>query len=326
MCSTTYTTDVAVILYCMIMMSVNVNSTSNRVLFTSVVLPNTSSETDAVLLAASIRDYAGSFADAPIWFFVPKYGEQLATATRNKLDSLSVRLVPLEFDKEVLRFPLAHYPLMAAAAESLAKGTTDFLVWLGTNTIVLQEPAAFVLPDGRNVGYRPVHHTNVGSPYDTPLDPFWTLVYEWCNVPEDHIFPMKTHVEGATIRPYFNAGCLITRPENGLFAAWRNTFFAIYRQSSLQEFYQNDERYAIFIHQAVLSGIILRMFTLDEMYELPFTYNYPLHLHTEDITTYRPSTLEECITVRHEGFYRDSSWAEKMPAQEPLKQWFAQHL
>lgn len=308
------------------MVSANMNIASESILFTSVVFPSTSSETNAVLLAASIREYAGSLAHAPICFFVPEYGEQLTMATRNKLDSLNVRLVPLELDKEVLRFPLAHYPLIAAAAESLAKDTTNFLVWLGTNTIVLQEPAAFILPNDKNLGYRPVHHTNVGSPYNTPLDSYWTLVYEYCNVPEDRIFPMKTHVEGATIRPYFNAGFLITRPEKGLFKTWRNTFLAIYRENSLQELYQNDERYAIFIHQAVLSGIILRMFTLDEMYELPHKYNYPLHLHAEDITDHRPLTLEECITVRHEGFYRDSSWAEKVPAREPLKQWLAKHL
>ena len=297
-----------------------------NVIFASVVLPNKLSETDAVLLAASIREFGGSLANAPIWFFMPEYGEQLTTATTTKLDSLDVKRVPLKLNKEVLRFPLAHYPFIAAAAESLAKGTADFLVWLGTNTIVLQEPQAFILPDNKIIGYRPVHHTNVGSPYSAPLDSFWTLVYEWCAVPEDHIFPMKTHVDGEIIRPYFNAGCLATRPEKGLFTAWRNTFSAIYWENSLRQLYQKDNRYVIFIHQAVLSGIILRMFTPDEMYELPFTYNYPMHLHTEDVTAHQPSTVEECITVRHEGFHRDASWADKIPAGEPLKQWLAQHL
>jgi len=310
----------------MIMVTANVDTTSESILFASVVLPSTSSQTDAVLLAASIRDHAGLFAHAPIWFFVPEYGEQLSTAVKDKLDSLNVKLVPLEIDKKVLRFPLGHYPLIAAAAESLAQGTTDFLVWLGTNTIVLQEPGAFILPDDRNFGYRPVHHTNIGSPYDAPLDPFWRLVYQWCEVPEERIFPMVTHVDGQTVRPYFNAGCLVTRPEKGLLTAWRNTFLAIYRHRSFQEFYEDDERYAIFMHQAVLSGIILRIFALDEMHELPCEYNYPLHLHDEDSTPNRPTTLEECVTVRHEGFYRDAAWADSIPVRAPLKQWLTRHL
>jgi hypothetical protein len=314
------------VLCCVIMIAANMHSTSERIVITSVVLPTTSSQADAVLLAASIRDYAGALAHVPIWFFVPQYGEQLTTATRNKLDSLNVKLIPLELDPEVLTFPLAYYPLIAAAAESLTKNTTEFLVWLGTNTIVLQEPGAFILPDDKAIGYRPVHHTNVGVPLSEPLDAFWTLIYAYCDVPEDRIFPMRTHVDDQTIRPYFNAGCLITRPEKGLFEAWRNTFFAIYRENSFQELYQNDRRYAIFIHQAVLSGIILRMFRLDEMYELPLEYNYPMHLHAEDVTAHRPTALEECITVRHEGFYKDSSWSDNMPAGEPLKQWLAQHL
>lgn len=297
-----------------------------NLLFASVVLPTESSQMNAVLLAASIREFGGSLAHVPIYFFVPEYGEQLTLATRDKLDSLNVRLVPVTLNEQVLRFPLAHYPLMAAAAESLAQDTADFLVWLGTNTIVLQEPVAFMLPNGKNLGYRPVHHTNVGSPYGMLLDSFWKLVYEYCNVPEDRIFPMKTHVDGATIRPYFNAGCLITRPEKGLFTKWRNTFFAIYQENSLQKLYQKDERYAIFVHQAILSGIILSMYTPEELYELPCGYNYPLHLHAEDITDSRPSKIEQCITIRHEGFYRDPSWAEKIPAHEPLKQWLAKHL
>jgi len=68
------------------------------------------------------------------------------------------------------------------------------------------------------------------------------------------------------------------------------------------------------------------MFTTEEMQELPQTYNYPLHLHTEDITGNRPSGLEDLVTVRHEGFYKDPDWRKKMPAGEPIKQWITKRL
>ena len=82
----------------------------------------------------------------------------------------------------------------------------------------------------------------------------------------------------------------------------------------------------IFIHQAVLSGVILSTFAADEIQELPTTYNYPLHLHKQDVTNHRPSRLEELVTFRHEGFYQDPEWTTKMPTKAFLKQWIAERL
>ncbi len=239
---------------------------------------------------------------------------------------MGIKLLPFEVGHEILEFPFAAYVLAANLAESKTSSQTESLVWLGTNTIVLQEPSRFLLSNNKNLGFRPVHHTLVGSHYDTPLDPFWKLIYQYCNVPEDRIFPMKTHIDGITIRPYFNAGMLITRPEKALFKTWSNTFLRFYQESGLQEIYRQDERYTIFFHQAVLSGIILSTFTKDEIQELPPIYNYPIHLFTEDVTDHRPSSLEELVTIRHEGFYKDPDWMKKMPAREALKQWFVRQL
>jgi len=96
--------------------------------------------------------------------------------------------------------------------------------------------------------------------------------------------------------------------------------------ASFQKFYQKDERYAVFVHQAVLSGVILSMLQTGEIQELPPTYNYPLHLHAQDVTDHRPSSLEELVIFRHEGFYADPEWINRMPAKEPLKQWIAKRL
>jgi N-acyl-L-homoserine lactone synthetase len=55
-------------------------------------------------------------------------------------------------------------------------------------------------------------------------------------------------------------------------------------------------------------------------------YNYPIHLYDEDATGRRPSGLEELVTFRHEGFYDEPDWEEKMPAREPLKRWIRERL
>ena len=68
------------------------------------------------------------------------------------------------------------------------------------------------------------------------------------------------------------------------------------------------------------------MYPKEELLEFPSTYNYPLHLFTEDVTGNRPSTLEELVTILHEGFYRDSDWFDKMPAKAALKTWITEKL
>jgi len=216
--------------------------------------------------------------------------------------------------------------MAAAQAESMASGQASFIAWLNPNTIVLQEPRDFLLHDTKTLGFKPVHHILLGSRYNEPLDSFWTLIYSYCKVPENRVVPMMTQVEGEKIRPYINSGLLVIRPERGLLSAWRDAFLEAYQEPEFREFYQQDERYVIFIHQAMLSGVILSMLPTEEMQELPQTYNYPLHLHAEDITGTRPSGLEELVTVRHEGFYKDSNWSKKMLAGELIKQWIADRL
>lgn len=297
-----------------------------RLVFASIVSPSEASETNALLLAESIRAFAGSLSQAPIWFFTPGDDKKLSAAVRDRLTALDVVLIPFGIDPEVLVFPFTGHAHAAALAEERARGQTDLLAWLAANTVVLQEPKDFLLRDGKSLGYRPVHHTLVGSRYDEPLDPFWTLIYRYCDVPGDRVFPMATHVDDTVIRPYFNAGILVTRPEKGLLGAWRDTYFRVYREPSLQEFYQQDGRYRIFVHQAVLSGVILSTLETDELQELPPVYNYPLHLYAEDVTDDRPSCLEELVTLRHEGFYEDPGWMGRMPAGEPLKRWLAERL
>ncbi len=299
---------------------------SKGLVFASTVYPRRVSETNSLLLADSIRSFGGALSRAPIWYFVPDYGEHLSEDARGRLLALGVTLMPFEIEPEVARFPFTGDAEAAAIAESMAVGRADFIAWLNPNTLVLREPGSFLLPEGKSLGYRPVHHTNVGSRYGEPLDPFWALIYRLCRIPEERVFPMRTHVDGEVLRPYFNAGCHASRPGRGLLRAWRDAFLKIYWEPALLELYSDNRAYEIFVHQAVFTAVVLAAYTRNEILELPQEYNYPLHLHGEDVTEHRPSSLEELVTIRHEGFHADPDWAKKMPAGEFLKRWIADRL
>ena len=297
-----------------------------HLIFTTVAFPVKSSEINSLLLVESIRAFAGTLSNQPIWVFTPESTRQLSDYTKKRFEELDARLISFAIDETKLPFFFADIIQAIAFAESMAERDTQLLAWLDANTLVLKEPKAFLLPEDKSLGYRAVHHTLIGSRYDEPLDPFWSEIHQSCKVPQDRVFPMRTHIDDTQIRPYFNAGLLITRPTNRLLRIWHDTFFELYRKPDCQLFYQQDERYEIFVHQAVLSGVILSMFPLEELEELPSTYNYPLHLLEEDVSETRPAALEELVTLRHEGFYQDPNWQRTLPAKKALKTWIADRI
>jgi flavin reductase (DIM6/NTAB) family NADH-FMN oxidoreductase RutF len=274
-----------------------------------------------LILAASIREFGESLSDYPIWVLVPKSKENIENEMKKLFLSLNVDLIPLS-TKEEPKFPFINQVLAAANAESLAKGKAKLLAWLGSNTIIFNEPKYFLLDNDKILGYRPVHHTNIGSFYNEPIDRFWELIYQKCNVSEEQIFPMKTHVDHNELRPYFNAGCLIIRPEKGLLQSWWSSYKELYNDQYFKEFYDKNYLYAIFIHQAVLSGVILSTLERNELYELPFDYNYPLNLYYNCPFTYRAKDVNNLITVRFE----DLGELNKVPIQDPLKSWLANQI
>ena len=209
--------------------------------------------------------------------------------------------------------------MAAANIEKQSQNQTERLVFMDRDTILLQEPVEFSISDNKALGYRPVHHKLIGPAWDEPLDSFWQLVYEVCDVPDDNVFPMMTHT-GEQIRPYFNAGMFILRPERGLLAQWQDMFLNWYQQPQFKAYYEKDQLYAIFIHQAIFTGILLQNLKPEEMVELSPKINYPLHLHSEIPANQRPTTINELVTVRYESIFDDPGW-EKLPITKPLKSW-----
>ena len=96
-------------------------------IFASIVYPRRSLEMNALLLAESIRAFAGSLSQNPIWCFTPEIGEPLSKAFIKRLQPLDVTLIPFEIDREVLRFPFTAEAHAAALAESKALDKADIL-------------------------------------------------------------------------------------------------------------------------------------------------------------------------------------------------------
>lgn len=298
----------------------------HKLVFCSVIFPGQVQEKNSLILAESIRTFGGRFATNPIWLFLPDVGKRLSDGAQQRLQELGVSLIPINMDREVSEF--FFYPQLAGLAqvEKMSEGETEILAWMDANTILLAEPADFNLPADKSLAFCPVHHLLLGSPFDQPLDPFWTQIYQRCQVPPAKVFPMKPVIEDLQMRPYFNAGLLVARPERGLFARWYATFKSLYQLPDFQAFYEQDQRYAIFMHQAVLAGVVLGYLECAELCELPHSYNYPLHLYEQHQASQRPSSLDELVSLRYENFPQDATKALKIPSRELLRKWLAERV
>jgi hypothetical protein len=273
------------------------------------------------ILADSIRKFGGKFADSPIWAFTITKEEDFPKAALEQFISLDVQLIFFEPDHDVnTKFPFIDCVNAAATAESLVINKSKFLVWYGVNSIILKEPIDFILKENKNLGYRPVHHTLIGSIYDEPIDPFWEIIYDKCNVSEDSIFPMKTHVDHNILRPYFNSGFLIVRPERLLLQNYWRKYKELYNDPVFDAFYKKSDLYITFIHQAVLSGLILSTLDHNEICELSYNYNYPLHLHDETPLEYQPNSNDELITARFYLNKLEKQGVENLPIQDKHKE------
>ena len=299
----------------------------NRLIF-STLLEDKGDASRTLLLAESIRAFAGDLSSASIWVFFPKSVEQLSNQSRAQFDALEVDLHPFQVDSQAASFPFAKKVVASAAAETLAAGKTALLVWMDPGSLVINEPQELLLGAEEKLGCRPVDHLLIGPAFDKPLDPFWQSIFADCGVRQEALFPMTTSTDQIEMFPYLNAGMLVVRPENKLLRSWRDTFLGMYLEPRYQDFYQSNRLYRIFIHQAVLAGCILSTFKQADILELPYLVNYPLHMHTQYPIDRRPRFINELVSFRYEDFFTDPNWQAVIQVKEPQKSWLEerQHL
>jgi len=206
----------------------------------------------------------------------------------SRLEALGAEVLPFHLDTEALDFPLAAKVFAAAVVEGHVLGKASVLFSMDPDTLILKDPEVLLPGPEIDRGYRPAHITNAGSRFDEPADAFWSVICRVCGTPEQALFPMETCVERAKIRPYVNAGCLVVRPEKGLLRAWSRRFFELCQTPTFQALYEKDERYPLFVHQAVLAGTLLATIDPSRMHELPEFANCPRRLHTEYENARRP--------------------------------------
>jgi hypothetical protein len=76
----------------------------NKMIFACQICPG-NQEKEALILASSIRKFAGEYANSHIWVFVPNDESCISEEAKEKFKSLYVRIYTYKIDKKLLKFP-----------------------------------------------------------------------------------------------------------------------------------------------------------------------------------------------------------------------------
>ena len=282
----------------------------------------------AIFLAESIRAFAGRYKDSSVWIFTPHRSIELSHDFSTRLEKLKVEFRESTAPDEAVWFYYARKVFAAARAEAQAERQNGVLAWLDEDTIVLQEPTAFSLGPEIMLAYRPVMHRNIGSLYSEPVDDFWARIYSRLAVPDTALFPMITPADGDTIRPYFNAGLLVVRPERGILRRWAEDFVRLCTDSSVVAHCRQEVPKRIFLHQTALVGAILKLVGREEMLELPAQYNYPLFFKEMYGASRAFDDITGVVTLRYDVYFRDPApdWQQRLKGPPDKISWLIERL
>jgi hypothetical protein len=271
----------------------------------------------ARMLIDSIRSFGGALSQCSIRVFEADPQE----APRGDLGA-GVQVIPLSTPETVRGYAFADKVWACARAEELATSEVRSLVWIDPVCLVIQPPVLFDLAPSWSAAVRPVHIQNVGLGAREPLDGFWGRVYEAVGV-RDIETRVETFVDGARIRSYFNSHAFAVDPSARLLRRWFEQFEALVCDQEFQARSCQDELHQVFLHQALLSALLVTSLAPSRIRVLPPEYNYPYNLHQSVPADRRALSLNDLVCITYEDRSIDPRAVDDIDIHEPLRSWLS---
>ena len=276
----------------------------------------------ARLLVDSLRAFGGALSRCPVWLFE---ADPVAAPCAGLVGE-RVRVIPLQVPDAVRHYYYAAKVAACAQAEAQADPHVRSLIWLSADCLIVQPPLLLLegLGPAFDAAVRPVHIRNVGLDATAPLDDFWSGVYNAVGV-QDIQRTVESFVGGRRIRAYYNSHILAVHPARGLLRRWLELFESLVRDLAFQRRACGDELHRVFLHQAILSALLVTALDPGRVRELPPDYSYPYNLHHDVPPARRAQALDDLVCVACEGRTLDPAAVQDITIHEPLRAWLAAH-
>jgi len=260
--------------------------------------------TNATALAKSIRLFGGTFSSCPIIAVTPR-DEPVSSSTLMALEQCGVTYAKAPFASKK-QFPHANKISAGVFIEIIA--STTYLVFLDTDSLILNEPTLFFLSEDEDIGLTPVWAKGIGcsGPSDASMQ-LWRAAFTEFekNIPDERVV---TILEGEQIIPYYNSGMILTKKKDKFYSHWHSVFDHLISKVSIINILNppclSHYKYnpLMFIEQfslAVAVGAYLKRVKI-----LPATYNCPLH-HKETLSAAYQNTffdLDHVVQWHHNNY------------------------
>lgn len=162
----------------------------------------------------AIRRFGGRLADAPVLVVTPRFGPSLTAATERKLADLGATYVRRNLRNSWDWYIYMNKALAAAIGEELA--TTDQILWLDTDCLIVSEPAPLLLGPDEDIACCSVDK-NVGSsgPED-PYEPYWKALAGHYGMIVDRLPWVETAHDRRRVRFRLHSGVYSFRRGSGV--------------------------------------------------------------------------------------------------------------
>jgi hypothetical protein len=267
----------------------------------------------------SIRANAGEYSNCKVYVVLAQPEE----ATGNSLAGDNVESLRIEVDSIFLDYPLAIKAFAASNVEQEVKKKIRTLVWLDPGVIVLNSLESLDLKGRFDVSVRPVSLVNnIGLPPGIAPDDYWRPIYKENRLDYKTVRTIETVVDAVQIQPYYNCEVYSINPGLGLCKEWAAQLEELLRDNSYQENTCTTLQRRLFLHQAVLSGIIASRIKARRIKALPLTSGYPFNQHDRLAGERKASSLNELSAVIFDyAWSSNPTWMDMMRIDEPLRSW-----
>jgi len=274
-------------------------------------------EKQAVLMIRSLRHFGGTISNSPVLVYYPRgYNPILISIAFNDPDDSSIKLQPFDIAGQIQEYYFSDKVSAFANAEKIVQSNMDTLIWMNPGCLVVNQSDLFVTDGDYLAAFRPVHIQNVGSFANSPSDDYWKGIYRAVGL-KNSPFNIESFVDSKLLKPYFNTHCFSLSPHLGIGNLWLEVFDELVTDQYFQQAACQDDLHQVFLHQAVLSAVVIRWLDNEKIRILPPSYSYPLHFQDRIKPSKRVKTLNELTCA----VYEESSDLDKITIQEPYKSW-----
>lgn len=268
------------------------------------------------MLMESLNRFGGFLGECPMCCFEtdPKLN------TQKRLEDLKVQVLPLSVPDALKHYLFSDKVYACAHVESMVSTEIKTLIWMDPSLLVIQPPLLYDLDPPYEAAFRPVHIQNIGLAKEDAVNPYWEKIFHTVGV-RDISYSLETFVEEKLLRAYFNTHAFAVNPARGLMQKWRECFEEIVNDHVFQADYCNDQTRQVFLHQAVLSTVLAKYLSLDDIRILPPDYNYPYNLQSQIPEKKRAKTLNDLVSVVTEDRLLKAGKESDIEILEPLKTW-----